>query len=111
MASCQTQDFPKTGDPRAHDDHDIYLVQIFQGRFARNRLDEDTPANGGSGVGNTQKAEFAEGQSGTPTERYALGNAMNSLRGLQRDLAFWQESAETAISRGPATALYSGSAD
>src|SRR5579864_1193399 len=32
------------------------LVQIFKGLFARNRLDEDTRANCGSGVGNTQKA-------------------------------------------------------
>ena len=51
---------------------------------------------------------LAEGQSGTPTERYALANAMDNLRALQRDVAFWQESAETGMSRGPATALYSG---
>jgi hypothetical protein len=36
---------------------------------------------------------LAEDQGETSTERYALANATNSLRGLQRDLAFWQESA------------------
>lgn len=54
---------------------------------------------------------LAEGQSGTPTERYALANAMNSLRGLQGDLAFWRKSAESAMSRGPTTAQYNRSAD
>jgi hypothetical protein len=54
---------------------------------------------------------LAEGQSGTPTERYALANAMNSLRGLQGDLAFWQKSAESAMSRGQATAQYDRSVD
>jgi hypothetical protein len=36
---------------------------------------------------------LAEDQGETSTERYALANATNSLRGLQRDLALWQESA------------------
>jgi hypothetical protein len=36
---------------------------------------------------------LAQDQSETSTERYALANATNSLRGLQRDLVFWQESA------------------
>jgi hypothetical protein len=54
---------------------------------------------------------LAEGQSGTPTEQYALANAINSRRGLQGDLAFWQKTAESVMSRGPATVQYNSSAD
>jgi hypothetical protein len=54
---------------------------------------------------------LAQDQSETSRERYALANAMNSLRRLQGDLAFWQKSSESAMSRGPATTLYGGSAD
>jgi hypothetical protein len=56
---------------------------------------------------------LAQDQGETSTERYALANATNSLRGLQRDLALWQESAarvavvtrfyERASPRGRAT--------
>jgi hypothetical protein len=33
---------------------------------------------------------LAEGRTETPTERYALAKAMNSLRGLREDLVWWQ---------------------